>query len=90
MASPEIHRRSDEKRQEMRQAASARAFLRHQKVREAALIELAKWPAGAAPMAGVLPELVLMALCWRGLAERRYVLTPAGRKEAERLAGGVP
>lgn len=74
---PEILVREAERRSQL-------ALDRMQRRRDRALKVLVDFPAGAGPMPG-LDENDLRSLVARGLAERVYVLTQAGRRRASEL-----
>lgn len=80
-----VFKRTDAERAEQSARHSAARVASHERRRNEAVAEVAKWPIGVTPMAG-LSEAILQALVSRGLAEKRYVLTAAGRRLAETLA----
>lgn len=67
-----------------REELSAARVDAHRRRRERDLVEMAEWPSGVAPFAG-LPVFRLRALASRGLVEMRYHLTPDGAREVKRL-----
>lgn len=74
--------KSDEAKAAQSERMSAAHLDAHDRRRTAAVLAMLLWPNGVTPMPG-LPDHVLRSLVARGLAEVRFVLTPAGRRKAE-------
>lgn len=78
-------RKTDEEIAAARAHRSVSKVADHARRRAKVLAVVAASPTGMAPTTGLAPAVVLLALAKRGLVERRYVLTPAGRREMVRL-----
>lgn len=72
---------NDEERDARRAARTAKIIARNDRRRMAVLAYVAMCPQGTQGVVSLAPELRLRELERRGLVERRWVITPAGRRK---------